>query len=66
MFRKLLIKTDLFRTYKKFYIEKKNIDKITSFNSDFIKKKFSSNFFLEGHFESEKYFVNYKDENKRI
>ena len=62
LFRKLLIKTDLFRTYKKFYIEKKNIDKITSFNSDFIKKKFSSYFFLEGHFESEKYFVNYKDE----
>ena len=60
--RKFLKKTDFLRTLKKFYIEKKNKQKITRFDINFIKKSFSNNFYLEGHFESEKYFVEFKQE----
>ena len=60
--RKFLKKTDFLRTFKKFYVEKKNKDKVTKFDIDFIKKNFSDNLFLEGHFESEKYFASYKEE----
>ena len=55
--RKFLKKTDFLRTLKKFYVEKKNKNKITQYDIDFIKKNFSNNLFLEGHFESEKYFA---------
>ena len=58
--RKFLLKTDLFRRNKLFYIEKKNIDKITNYNDDFKNKFFHNNMYVEGYFESEKYFLNYK------
>ena len=58
--RKFLLKTDLFRRNKLFYIEKKNIDKITNYNDDFKNKFFENNMYVEGYFESEKYFLNYK------
>ena len=58
--RKFLLKTDLFRKNKFFYIEKKNIDKITNYNDDFKNKFFDNNMYVEGYFESEKYFLNYK------
>jgi len=58
--RKFLLKTDLFRKNKSFYIEKKNIDKITNYNDDFKNKFFDNNMYVEGYFESEKYFLNYK------
>ena len=58
--RKFLLKTDLFRRNKFFYIEKKNIDKITNYNDDFKNKFFDNNMYVEGYFESEKYFLNYK------
>ena len=58
--RKFLLKTDLFRRNKLFYIEKKNIDKITNYNDDFKNKFFDNNMYVEGYFESEKYFLNYK------
>jgi len=54
--RKLLIKTDFIRKQKKFFIENKDKNKITSFNLDMLTENFSDNFHLEGHFESEKYF----------
>jgi len=60
--RKFLINTETFRKKKMFYIEKKNKDKITEFSNDYKNTNFNSNLFLEGHFESEKYFQNYKDE----
>lgn len=60
--RKFLIKTDHFRKNKFFHIEKKNINKITSFQEDIINQSFNDNLFMEGHFESEKYFIDYKDE----
>ena len=58
--RKFLLKTDLFRKNKLFYIEKKNKDKITNYNDDFKNKFFDYNMYVEGYFESEKYFLNYK------
>ena len=62
--RKFLIKTDLLRSKKKFYIEKKDRNKITKYSSDYKNLIFDNNLFLEGHFQSESYFKNYKDEIK--
>jgi hypothetical protein len=60
--RKFLLKLDLIKSTKNFYIEHKNKDKITYFDSIFLKNSFHQNLFLEGHFESEKYFKEHKDE----
>ena len=59
--RKFLLKTDLFRKKKFFYLEKKNLEKITNYNDDFLNKFFNNNMYVEGYFESEKYFFNYKN-----
>ncbi len=58
--RKFLLKTDFFRKNKMFYIEKKNIKKITNYTDDFKSKYFDNDMHVEGYFESEKYFLNYK------
>ena len=63
--KKFLIKTDLLRSKKKFYIEKKDRNKITKYSSDYKNLIFDNNLFLEGHFESERYFKDYGDEIKR-
>ncbi len=63
--RKFLIKTEFLRNKKKFYIEKKDKNKITGFSEDYKKINFEENLFLEGHFESEKYFMDCKDEIKK-
>ena len=61
--RKILIKLDLFKSKKKFIIEKKDQNKKSQFEDlDF--SKFSNFFFLEGHFESEKYFIECREELK--
>ena len=60
--RKFLKRTDFLRSKKCFYIEPKNKDKISSFDLNFLDQKFSDNLFIEGHFESEKYFIDCKDE----
>ena len=52
--RKFLIKTDLLRSKKKFYIEKKDRNKITKYSSDYKNLIFDDNLFLEG------YLTNYK------
>ena len=62
--RRFLIKTDFLRSKKKFYIEKKNRNKITKYSNDYKNIVFDNNLFLEGHFESEKYFKDYKNEIK--
>ena len=62
--RKFLIKTDLLRSKKKFYIEKKDRNKITKYSNNYKNLIFDNNLFLEGHFESERYFRDYKDEIK--
>ena len=63
--RKILKKVDKFSSFKKFLLEKKDSLKKTSYyeiNLD----KYSNQIFLEGHFESEKYFYEYKDDLKKI
>ena len=62
--RRFLIKTDSLRSKKKFYIEKKDSDKRTKYSNDYKNLRFDNNLFLEGHFESERYFRYYKDEIK--
>ena len=62
--RKFLIKTDLLRSKKKFYIEKKERNKVTKYSNDYKNIVFDNNLFLEGHFQTESYFKNYKDEIK--
>tara|TARA_B100001250_G_scaffold375136_1_gene362481 strand:- start:365 stop:1294 length:930 start_codon:yes stop_codon:yes gene_type:complete len=59
--RKFLLKTDIYRKKKLFYIENKNINKITNFNTDYENQLFNNDLFVEGYFETEKYFIDYKD-----
>ena len=54
-------KIDFLRKKKKFLIEKKFNDKITSFE-DYTNIDYSNKVFIEGYFESEKYFVDYKSD----
>ena len=61
--RKILINYDLFKTNKNFLIEKKNKYKRTK-HYDYLDKKFSELLYIEGHFETEKYFHKYKNELK--
>ena len=63
--RKAGIKTDYLRSRKMFYIEKKDTKKITKFSNDYKNQKFGINLFLEGHFESEKYFKDSTEEIKK-
>jgi len=63
--RKFILKTDFLRSRKKFYLEKKDKNKITFFDENFINNSFDDNLYLEGHFESPKYFNMYADEIKQ-
>lgn len=57
---KLNKKVDFFRHKKKFLIEKRYGNKLTMFN-DYTKDKYADNIFIEGYFESEKFFKDYID-----
>jgi hypothetical protein len=59
--RKFLKKIDNLLTNKKFYIEKKDSNKITKFDDKLLDKKFADTVFFEGYFETEKYFSEIKD-----
>ena len=63
--RKILIKLDKFRNYRSFILEKKDANKKTFFTKINL-ENYSNKLFLEGHFESEKYFYEYKDDLKKI
>ena len=54
--RKISKKIDFLRYKKKFYIEKKDKMKITYYSDEFLNKHLSNIAFMEGHFESYKYF----------
>ena len=54
--RKFLIKSDFLRSKKRFYFETKDKNKITNFDESFIDDNYDDIFYLEGHFESPKYF----------
>tara|TARA_Y100001970_G_C14192419_1_gene836160 strand:+ start:1060 stop:1998 length:939 start_codon:yes stop_codon:yes gene_type:complete len=58
--RKFFLKTEFLRPSKKFFIEKKDKNKITFFDEKFINNKFDDVIYLEGHFESPKYFINHQ------
>ena len=58
-FHKIDKKFDILRNKKKFLIEKKDKHKKTQFY-DLSQFSFSDKVFVEGFFESEKYFINYK------
>lgn len=59
--RKILIKLDKFKKKKSFLLEKKDKSKKTKF-TDYSKYNYSDILYVEGHYESEKYFYNLKDE----
>ena len=59
--KKLLIFFDNFKKYKKFVFEKKSKNKECKYNPLDLSLT-SNNFYLYGNFESEKYFLNYRDE----
>ena len=60
--RKILKKIDFLKNKKAFYIEKKDKSKITRYSNEIYNLDFSDNLFLEGYFETEKYFNDIKDE----
>ena len=65
LIRKLLKKIDIFKNKKLFYIEDKDHNKITCFNESYLKTSFSSDIYMEGHFECEKYFTEFTNEIKQ-
>ena len=60
--KKFLKKIDFLRFKKKFYIEKKNRMKISNYSDEYLRKNFSDVVFMEGHFESYRYFDDFKSE----
>ena len=64
MKRKFLIKLDNFKSNKSFLIENKDDNKISSYK-DYFSDNYSNILFLEGNFESEKYFINYSNDIKK-
>ena len=62
MKRKLLKKLDYFLNNKNFYVEAKDKNKITKYDEDIFHIKLSNKAFFEGYFESEKYFIDIKDQ----
>ncbi len=74
--RKFLKKIDIIKKEKRFYLEKKDNFKISKYNMEIDNSKISNELFIEGYFESEKYFNNirskiinefdFKDSNKYI
>ena len=59
--RKILKKFNPYIKNKVIFIEPKNTEKITRYNEEIYNLKLSENVFVEGYFESEKYFVDIKD-----
>ena len=60
--RKILIFLDKFTFKKRFIIESKDTTKKTYYDNSYLNNNFNSNIFVEGHFESEKYFLNYRSD----
>ena len=63
--KKILRFSDKFKKNKKFFREYKDKNKITCFNDNFLNHRFDKNLFLDGHFESEKYFFSIKDKIRK-
>lgn len=52
---------DKFMIKKKFLIEQKDLNKISNYDPEIFNRDYAKNLYMEGHFESEKYFLNYKN-----
>ena len=63
--RKVLKKINFFLKNKVFYIEPKDTQKITKYNNEIYNFNLSKNVYLEGNFETDKYFNHIKDNIKR-
>ena len=63
--RKTMKKLDKFRKFKRFYIEDKNINKIAYYNNNFNETNLYDNVFVEGYFESERYFSSHNMEIRK-
>lgn len=63
--RKLLKKIDVYRSNKYFLLEKRNSDKTTFYDEKLFDKTYAKTVYMEGYFESEKYFSDYKDEIRK-
>ena len=59
--KKIRIKLDLFKKKKSFFFEKKNKDKTTKYNQINL-DNLNKTFYIDGNFESEKYFKDYRTE----
>ena len=59
--KKIKIKIDLFKQNKSFFFEKRNKDKTTQYNQ-FNLNKLNKIFYVDGNFESEKYFIDYRND----
>ena len=62
--RKILKYLDNFKKKKNFYIEHKDLSKKTFFKKDALSDNFRDFLFVEGHFETEKYFDDYDNDIK--
>jgi len=60
--RKILKKIDVFKKKKFFFTEYRDNYKLTHYNSGIFTKNFSNIIYLEGYFETEKYFIDIKNE----
>jgi hypothetical protein len=61
--KKFLLKLDSFKREKIFFLEKRDIKKKTKYyNEDYLKKNKSNTIYLKGNFESELYFLNYRND----
>ena len=58
--RKILKKIDIFKSNKNFFTEYKDNFKLTDYNNEIFTKSFSNTIYLEGYFETQKYFVDIK------
>lgn len=62
LLRKILLIEDKFRIKKNFILEHRNKNKNTFFMNNFTNSNLKDKVYLEGYFESSKYFNNYRDE----
>ena len=60
--KKILKKIDFFKRNKNFFTEYKDNYKLTEYNSEIFTKSFSNTVYLEGYFETQKYFIDIKDD----
>ena len=60
--RKILQKINTIRKDKIFLVEKKDKNKLTYYNPEQLNINFDKKIYIEGYFQSEKYFLNNKDD----